>query len=570
MIVFSPSPVVAEQQMTAIIFYLTTFGYIDGQLDMREKVFIHEYIRQLVGMRVAEMVDLTPDEKVLVVDRQTAYFERVFDRVHAEIRKSFDEVVAAGESVEEFVLAKLRLRCFELFKTFDGRSQQTLLTIIDKLVAADGVTDAREKRFRDELVALLQDNAEPRRTMQLDVGAARGPMVRVLPPTRLVPAMDNHALLAHNEQHYSRQPSVLARQINIDAALIRQAVAAWDEQRRAGQGRLTGKRNVAELGGAPFLDGFVYAHPAPAAGREVELIVLGDLHGCYSCLKAALLQSDFFRKVAAFRKDPVRNPDVKLVLLGDYVDRGMYSFNGVLRAALQLFVSMPDHVYVLRGNHEYYLDLGDRVISGVTPAESISSLEHVMPKSVFDGWLALFEAMPSMLLFDRTLFVHAGIPRDQLVEERWRDLSSLNDKDLRFQMMWSDPCNANHVPHELQSSNARFPFGRQQFRAFMGRLGCNTMVRGHEKIDEGFKKVYDEGDVQLLNLFSSGGATNADLPEGASYRTVTPMALTIRHGRGEPTATPWPIDYAPFNTPERNGFYRSRPEIAWRMPQQVA
>jgi hypothetical protein len=105
-----------------------------------------------------------------------------------------------------------------------------------------------------------------------------------------------------------------------------------------------------------------------------------------------------------------------------------------------------------------------------------------------------------------------------------------------------------------------------QFRAFMERIGCATLVRGHEKIDDGFKVVFDDGDTQLLNLFSAGGAQNGDLPANASYRSVTPMALTIKIKAGQQAvATPWAIDYAAYNQPQRNGFYRSQPEIEFRV-----
>jgi len=43
------------------------------------------------------------------------------------------------------------------------------------------------------------------------------------------------------------------------------------------------------------------------------------------------------------------------VLLGDYIDRGRFSYNGVLRAVMQLFLAAPEHVFPLRGNHEYYI-----------------------------------------------------------------------------------------------------------------------------------------------------------------------------------------------------------------------
>jgi hypothetical protein len=326
-------------------------------------------------------------------------------------------------------------------------------------------------------------------------------------------------------------------------------------------GRLTGAQEVGQFAGqAPFYDGTVAVLP-PRAGVDYELIVLGDLHGCYSCLKAAVLQSEFLAKVDAHRADPTRNPEVKLVLLGDYVDRGRFSFNGVLRAAMQLFLHAPQHVYMLRGNHEWYLDLGGFIRAGVHPAEAIATLRDHAPMALFEAYKRLYESMPIVLFFDRTMFVHAGIPRDRTQRDKWKDLSSLNDPDIRFEMLWSDPSEADYIPERLQAHNARFPFGRHQFDRFLSAIGCNTMIRGHERILEGFKAVYQDEHRLLLNLFSAGGKHNADLPPRSNYREVPPMALTLRYRDGVETVTPWTIDYATFNEPARNGFYRTPVEI---------
>jgi hypothetical protein len=166
------------------------------------------------------------------------------------------------------------------------------------------------------------------------------------------------------------------------------------------------------------------------------------------------------------------------------------------------------------------------------------------------------------LLFDRLMFVHAGIPRDSAIAEKYTDLASLNDSELRFQMLWSDPSTADYIPDDLQAQNARFPFGRLQFEKFLGNLGCTMMVRGHEKIDEGFKSVYPFSQVALLNLFSAGGADNNDLPESSSYRSVTPMALTVYVEAGATArVVPWEIDYKRFNDPKFNRFFATEPEI---------
>jgi hypothetical protein len=187
-----------------------------------------------------------------------------------------------------------------------------------------------------------------------------------------------------------------------------------------------------------------------------------------------------------------------------------------------------------------------------------------MPNEMFEAYMRLFEALPSMLLFGRTLFVHAGIPRDAALRERYVDLASLNDAELRFQMMWSDPSEADYIPEELQAQNARFPFGRLQFERFMDVLGCNAMVRGHEKVNEGFRTLYDGGRARVLNVFSAGGPANADLPADSSYRDVVPMALTMHLSSSGSRVVPWAIDYARFNDPANNGFFAKPPEIEHR------
>jgi hypothetical protein len=556
----SENPQVAEQQMHAIIFYLTTAGYIDGDFDLSEKKFVRDYIRRVIEWRVTTARIDDARLRTELVEKYTAHFHEVFEGIDKQIADLFDEVVAEGEDPQGFVTAKLKLRCLEIFKAFDDENQKHLLGTVQELIAADGTTHPNERRFCDELEALLCAEIP---LHEEDLVKIDPPALAIQPPREIPPAVDNLPFLARLERHYSRDPEVLAQQIEQDLDLLERTGNVFEKQRAIGWGRLEGKQSVAELaGGSPFLDGFVYGLP-PQKGREYDITVLGDLHGCYSCLKGALMQSNFVAKVERFRKDPTA-PDPKLVFLGDYIDRGMYSYNGILRAAMQLVTTFPDHVYMLRGNHEYYIEYKGKVYGGVRPAEAISTLSDYMPKEVFEAYMRFFETLPNALLFDRTLFVHAGIPRDDTLAEKWQDLSSLNDPDVRFQMLWSDPSQADFVPIELQKQNARFPFGRLQFHAFMSRIGANTMVRGHEKVIEGFKTIYDDGAVLLLNLFSAGGAENEDLPADSSYRAVTPMALTIRWRDGQQTAIPWRINWEAYNSPARNLFFQHPPEIEFK------
>src|SRR5690242_5838478 len=149
MLTFSTDPDVAEQQMNAIIFYLTAFGYIDGKFDFTEKTFVRIYIRQLVTARAkAAMPDADPATRDEVISRFVAHFLEVFEQIDRSVKDLFDEAVADGEDVEKFVYAKLKLRSYEIFQSFDPANQHELLTCVDELIYADGSVHPSEQAFR--------------------------------------------------------------------------------------------------------------------------------------------------------------------------------------------------------------------------------------------------------------------------------------------------------------------------------------------------------------------------------------------------------------------------------------
>ncbi len=558
MMTFSDDPTLAEQQMHAIIFYLTTFGYIDGDFDASEKAFVRDYIGKLVAERAdTAMRGADTAMKTDVVKKFTTHFHEVFEGIDQSVKELFTESVADSEDPTAFVHSKLKVRCFEIFQGFDRAGQEQLMSTIDELIMADGQVHPAEAQFRAEIAQLLDADTG----IELEEDESDAAVVQVESARSLPQVVQNHPFFTPTEFHYSRDPQRIAQQISADRALLDRVAELWDEQRAKGNGKLAGKKTVGDFAGQEsFLDGHVYVVPAKP-DHQYELTVLGDLHGCYSILKATLMQSRFFERVDAFRRDPKNAPEPRLILLGDYIDRGLFSLNGVLRVVLQLFATAPEFVYVLRGNHEYYVEFKGNIYGGVKPAEAINSLKPHLPVDVFRHYQATFEKMPNMLFFDRVLFVHGGIPRDRLLKERYKDLSSLNDPDIRFQMMWSDPSTADVIPADLQEKSARFAFGKLQFKAFMQRVGCHTMVRGHEKVNDGFHTAYDDPQARLFTLFSAGGGDNEDLPVDSSYRQVKPMALTVKHGPDGTTFTPWVPDYKSYNDPEHNAFFKVPPEI---------
>ncbi len=553
-------------RIAAIVDLLLTVGHVDGHLHHRERAYVQQYLESVIVL-AEQATPGTSDERARAGSAWRTHFDQLTARLDGEIATLAASGGAHGDG--RHAPPALAARALTVFRGFPPTEQAVVLELVQALIHADGMISPTQAHLYEQLLASF--HAAP--SAPSPPPAAPAPAAGATPQARpmLVSSTHwnelkaySHPLLDPLEQTYSPHPVELASQVARDYQLIVQAVETWARKRAVGHGRLAGIREVAQLPpGSRFLDDHVHVM---RPDQPLELIVLGDLHGCYGCLKAALLQSDFIQRVWLHQWDPANHPDVKLVLLGDYIDRGRFSFDGVLRAVLQLFVAMPDNVIMLRGNHEYFVWLEDRIHSGVYPAEALTSIAAHVPPEMLEAYRVLFEHMPTSFVCDRTLFVHGGIPREDTFAARFRDLSSLNDPDLRFQMMWSDPTPTDHVPVELQRKNPRFSFGRQQFRAFMERVGCDTMIRGHEQVERGFDVTYDLGDRLLLNLFSAGGHDNVDLPEGAPYRAVTPMALTILygHGAGPPRAYPWPIAYQPFNFAPCNGFHRAQPLLEFR------
>jgi uncharacterized tellurite resistance protein B-like protein len=565
--------------MQALNFALTTFGHIDGDFDANEREVVRATIRRLVEQRVdGAMKDSDAATKKDVVDRFTGHFQEVFENIDRFVSDVMTEPVAAHDDRDAVVHAKLKLRCFELFSSFDQRGRDALLDAIDQLIAADGHVHPAEAKFRAELAQLLAspdevdtDDLVEEEEEAGDAGASRvhdiGALLAMAPGEVTVsPVVDERAQGDHQffkqlELHYSANPERIQKQVQADLALAEKAIAMLDARRAEGAGKLGNAQRVDELEGS-HLDGHIqWTKPEP--GRVYDVVVLGDLHGCYSALKAGVMQTKFLERVEAYHRDKSQ-PYPILVFLGDYIDRGIFSLNGVLRSVLQLYTSAPDHVVPIRGNHEYYIEHQGQIYGGVKPAEAINTLKPYLPVDVFRRYMALYETLPNMYFLGRTMFVHGGIPRDRALKQKWKGLASLEDADLRFQMMWSDPSSADVIPAALQDASARFPFGRLQLQSFLQRVGCNVLVRGHEKIEAGFKSHY-EGPFKLLTVFSSGGATNNDLPEGSSYRNVQPKGLrVVLRADGSVDFQPFALDWATYNDPSTNGFFAKPMEIEHR------
>ena len=136
MITLSQDPQVAEQQIEAIIFYLTTCGYIDSEFDLSEKAFVRAYLRKVVSARIDARhgEELDPEARFEAIEREHEHYVEVFQQIDREVKELFTEAVADGEDVGEFVRSKLKLRAFEMFKDLDMANRGALLGVVDEFI----------------------------------------------------------------------------------------------------------------------------------------------------------------------------------------------------------------------------------------------------------------------------------------------------------------------------------------------------------------------------------------------------------------------------------------------------
>lgn len=83
-----------------------------------------------------------------------------------------------------------------------------------------------------------------------------------------------------------------------------------------------------------------------------KVIVVGDVHGDLDALLALLQELEQTGYLDAQHR--LTREDVYFVFLGDYINRGLNSL-AVMYLLCKLYINNPEHVVLLRGNHEYAL-----------------------------------------------------------------------------------------------------------------------------------------------------------------------------------------------------------------------
>jgi len=215
------------------------------------------------------------------------------------------------------------------------------------------------------------------------------------------------------------------------------------------------------------IDSIFESEPAVLRTNSEPIMLVGDIHGDLQALNFIL----------GTRKEV----DCKNILfLGDYVDRGRQSTE-VLLKLFQLKIEDPEHVFLLRGNHE---DAEMNLYDGFFE-------EIGYDKEFLLRINQTYNKMPIAAVLSRHTFcVHGGIDGtgsiDTINKEEW------------YQFLWNDPSESPGFTPSDRGPGIK-EYGPDIVDGFLATNNLKRIVRGHQFFEEGYKWWFDG---KLLSLFS--------------------------------------------------------------------
>lgn len=209
-----------------------------------------------------------------------------------------------------------------------------------------------------------------------------------------------------------------------------------------------------------------------------RLLAIGDIHGCFDALKDLIEH-----KIILTRND-------KLILLGDYIDRGNQS-KKVVDYIINLIEKSFD-IVPLMGNHESMLldamlnenDLPKWIQNGGN--ETIQSFGIQSLNELSSAYISFFKGLKYYYSFDNFLFVHAGF-----------NDSAENPFSNNYEMLWS----RNQIYYH--------PLLRDQ-----------TIIHGHTPITEAQCQQLVTARAQTINIDSGCVYSNKE-----GYGRLTALEL---------------------------------------------
>lgn len=266
---------------------------------------------------------------------------------------------------------------------------------------------------------------------------------------------------------------------------------------------------------------------AETAGIDSIYVFIGDLHFDKTSLNSILKNTSFFS-----------NERIRLVFLGDYIDRGSLFMDTVENMVL-LNLLFKERIVMLRGNHDNHTVMNGRYFSEVAGEDDEIFTKWLRGNHVDEKYICsyamFFSKLPIVFMLKtdeiNIIGVHGGIPRPDLGKKNYYSFENVQDYLMDNDsvgypnyktMLWADPFNAENG---IISSELRYKFYKIHFDHFMSRIGADLLIRGHEPRINGYGILYCN---KLISIFSSGGKDDfGNRNDNSYYSDITPDIAVV-------------------------------------------
>tara|TARA_B100001093_G_C26775615_1_gene992197 strand:+ start:1 stop:1047 length:1047 start_codon:yes stop_codon:yes gene_type:complete len=218
--------------------------------------------------------------------------------------------------------------------------------------------------------------------------------------------------------------------------------------------------------------------------NDKPIYIFGDIHGQFSDLIRFL----------ELTKLP---PKVRLLFLGDYVDRGENNIE-VIVLLFALKIKFPRNVYMIRGNHEC------SQLNQMYGFQEECLARY--PETGMKLWETINDTLsylPIAALVNKEIFcVHGGISQNLKSFDEINKLAKgecIPDSGLMCDLTWSDP-KRQSSEYADNDRGVAYTFNEKALQEFNERLGIQLVCRAHQVVDAGYKFF---GNNKLVTVFSA-------------------------------------------------------------------
>ncbi|VIO98288.1 Uncharacterized protein BM_BM4558 [Brugia malayi] len=303
---------------------------------------------------------------------------------------------------------------------------------------------------------------------------------------------------------------------SVTAETLDKMIAVLEEMGTKKEIQMNQKITLEEILALMSTAGLIMMEEGSLVEVEVPIKVVGDIHGQYE---------DMHKLFGIIGKVP----EVKMIFLGDYIDRGPQSIETIIYL-LCLKVKYRDRIFLLRGNHE------TPAVNRIYGFYNECALKYGV--GLWWDFQSFFNRMPMAgLISKRVLCMHGGLSPHLTSLEQIRQIKrpcEPLDRGLLIDLVWSDPTNKGdgwfYSPRGLSYS-----FGKGALLAACKLLKIDLVIRAHQVVQDGYELMVGEKLITIFSapnyagLFNNAGAVVC-IDDDLQAKTIVPSAGEMKEG----------------------------------------